>query len=194
MVFTRRLFLAPILATLTLALIAVGAPAHAEGDGKTVVKSGAELDALVDRALEGLYASEPSAKELEGKSVAVLVFPEVLKGGVIVGGQYGEGAMRQGGKTTGYYSMAGASYGLQFGAQVFGYAMYFLNEKSLQFLQDSSGWEVGSGPTLVGGEEGWSAKMGTSDLEGDVAVVFFNQSGLMAGAGIQGTKITKVER
>ncbi len=194
MVFTRRLFLAPIFAALTLALIAVGAPANAQSDGKTVVKSGAELDALVDSALEGLYASEPAAKELEGKSVAVLVFPEVLKGGVIVGGQYGEGAMRQGGKTTGYYSMAGASYGLQFGAQVFGYAMYFLNEKSLQFLQDSSGWEVGSGPTLVGGEEGWSAKMGTSDLEGDVAVVFFNQSGLMAGAGIQGTKITKVER
>ena len=75
----------------------------------------------------------------------------------MVGGQYGEGAMRQGGKTTGYYNIAGASYGLQIGGQQFSYVMFFLNDAALNYLRENNGWEAGSGPTLVGGDEGWSA-------------------------------------
>lgn len=184
---------APVLAAFALSLASMAAAPAAQASD-TVVKSGAEIDALVDDALKRLYASEPEAKNLAGKSVAMLVFPEVLKGGVIIGGQYGEGALRQGGKTSGYYSMASASYGLQFGAQTYGYAMFFLNQGALDYMQNNDGWEVGSGPTLVGGDDGWSSSMGSNDLNGDIAVVFFDQSGLMAGAGIQGTKITKVDR
>ena len=90
--------------------------------------SGAEIDAGVNTALKTLYAVEPAAKDLAAKSIAVLVFPEIVKGGLIVGGQYGEGALRIGGKTKRYYSIAGASYGLQIGGQKFSYAMFFLTK------------------------------------------------------------------
>jgi lipid-binding SYLF domain-containing protein len=184
-------FLAAFCCAVALIMAAPGARAEEE---KTLTKTAAEIEAGVNAALKSLYASEPEAKALANKAVAVLVFPEILKAGVIVGGQYGEGALRQGGKTTGYYSIASASIGLQFGAQTYGYVMYFLNQAALDYSRNNDGWEIGSGPTLVGGDKGWSSSMGTNDLQGDIAVVFFNQNGVMAGAGIQGSKISKIER
>ncbi len=156
--------------------------------------SAEEIDSSVNAAFERLFATTPQAVELAESSVAILMFPEIIKGGVIVGGQYGEGAMREGERTTGYYSIAAASFGLQFGGQTFGYAMFFLNEEALAFVRQNDGWEVGVGPTLVGGSDGWSTSMGTNDLQGDIAVVFFGQEGLMAGSGVQGSKITRIER
>lgn len=156
--------------------------------------SAKEIEAGVNAALKTLYAAEPEARKLASKSIAILVFPEIIKGGLIVGGEYGEGALRVGGKTEGYYSIAAASFGLQIGGQKFGYAMFFLTESALNYLRDTQGFELGTGPTLVGGDKGWSSSMGTSDLQGDIAVVFFGQEGLMAGAGIRGSKISKIER
>lgn len=158
---------------------------------QTKASTAAEIDQGVSAALDNLYAGSPETKDLAAKAVAILVFPRVTKGGLLVGGQFGEGAMRQGGSTTGYYNIAGVSYGLQAGAQRFSYAMFFLNEASLNYFLDNDGWEAGSGPTLVGGTEGWSTSMGTNDLQGDIVPVFFGQEGLMAGAGLQGTKISK---
>lgn len=163
-------------------------------ESQTTPLTGAELDERTDAALERLYAESPEARELGEKAVAVLVFPRVTKGGLMVGGQYGEGAMREGGRTTGYYSIVGASYGLQIGAQVFSFAMFFLNEAGLAHFRQNNGWEAGVGPTLVGGDKGWSSSMGTNDLQGDIVPVFFGQAGLMAGGGLQGTKITRIER
>jgi lipid-binding SYLF domain-containing protein len=154
----------------------------------------AEIDRNVDAAYEQLLASSPEIRDLAEKSVAILVFPTVTKGGFMIGGQYGEGAMLQGGETTGYYSLAGISYGLQIGGQQFSYAMFFLNDAALQYFRNNNGWEAGTGPTLVGGREGWSASMGTNNLQGDIVPVFYGQAGLMAGVGLQGTKITKLER
>jgi lipid-binding SYLF domain-containing protein len=156
--------------------------------------TGAEIDSRVDGALERLYAESEEARELGRIAVAILVFPRITKGGLMVGAQYGEGAMREEGRTTGYYSIAGASYGLQIGGQVFFFAMFFLNEAALAYFRENAGWEAGVGPTLVGGDTGWSSSMGTNDLQGDIAPVFFGQAGLMAGGGLQGTKITRVER
>ena len=169
-----------------LALLASALPVNAE--------TAAEIESKVASALRVLYAAEPGSEELAANSAGVLIFPEIVKGGFIVGGQYGEGALRVGGTTQGYYSIASVSYGLQIGAQTYGYAMFFLNEDALDNLDNAAGFEVGVGPTLVGGEEGWSSSMGTKDLQGDIAVVFFGQAGLMVGAGIQGSKITPIER
>ncbi|MEM6903394.1 MAG: lipid-binding SYLF domain-containing protein, partial [Pseudomonadota bacterium] len=144
-------------------------------------------------ALESLYQSEPETKALGEKSVAILVFPEIIKGGVIVGGQFGEGALLVDGNATEFYNIASASIGLQLGGQTFGYAMFFLTDDGLQYLRDSSGWELGVGPTLVGGDEGWSKSLGTNNLQGDIAPVFFGQSGLMGGGSIQGSKITEID-
>ena len=163
-------------------------------DAQTTPLTGAEIDARTDAALERLYAESEEARALGDMSVAVLVFPRITKGGLMVGGQYGEGAMRQGGRTTGYYSIVGASYGLQIGAQVYSFAMFFLNDAALAHFRDNKGWEAGVGPTLVGGDKGWSSSMGTNDLQGDIVPVFFGQAGLMAGGGLQGTKITSIDR
>jgi len=190
----RTYFRSLSLALLSVIALALSAPAVRAQDEAKPVKTAAEIEAGVNAALKSLYAAEPEAKKLADKAVAVLVFPEIIKAGVMIGGQYGEGALRVGGKTTGYYSIASASFGLQFGAQTYGYAMFFLNQAALDYTRSNDGWEVGSGPTLVGGDKGWSSSMGTNDLNGDIAVVFFNQKGLMAGAGIQGSKISKIKR
>lgn len=169
-----------------LALLASALPVNAE--------PAAEIESKVASALRVLYAAEPGTEELAASSAGVLIFPDIVKAGFVLGGQYGEGALRVGGRTQGYYSIAAVSYGLQIGAQQFGYAIFFLNEDALDELDGSKGFEVGVGPTLVGGDDGWSASMGTKDLQGDIAVVFFGQAGLMAGAGIEGSKITPIER
>jgi lipid-binding SYLF domain-containing protein len=151
----------------------------------------AELNAKARGALERLYAAETTAKEVGSQAVAVLVFPKITKAGMIVGGQYGEGALLSGDKTMGYYITTAASFGLQIGGQTFGYAMFFMNEAAMKHLDDNDGWDVGTSPTLVYGDEGWSAGMNVSDLTEEILIFFFGQQGLMAGGGIQGTKITR---
>ena len=85
-----------------------------------------------------------------------------VKGGLIVGGQYGEGALRRGGKTQGYYSSAAASYGLQAGVQSFGYAMFFMTDDALAYLKKSKGWEVGVGPSFVVVDDGMASSLTTT--------------------------------
>ncbi|MEL6265121.1 MAG: lipid-binding SYLF domain-containing protein [Pseudomonadota bacterium] len=173
---------------LGLCLLVAAAPERA------LAESAAELDAKVAAALDALYASEPGTRDLAAQSKAIMVFPEIVKGGVIIGGQYGEGALLIDGATQGYYSIASASFGLQFGGQTYGYAMFILTDAGLQYLKDTKGLELGVGPTIVGGDKGWSNSLGTNDIQGDIAPVFFGQEGVMVGGGIQGSKITPVER
>ncbi len=158
---------------------------------KTQAATAAELDASSKAALAKLIETVPAAAEVNEKAVAVLVFPDVTKAGLIIGGQYGEGALLSGGTTKGYYETTAASFGLQIGGQTFGYAMFFMNDKALAYLDSSDGWDVGTAPTLVYGDEGWSSSASVSELEEDILVFFFDQEGLMAGAGIQGTKISR---
>ena len=116
----------------------------------------------------------------------------MIKGGLIIGGQYGKGALRVGGKRAGYYSTAAASYGLQAGAHSFGYAMFFMTEGALGYLKKSSGWEIGVGPSIVVVDEGLARSLSTTTAKEDIYVFFFSQKGLMAGLGIQGSKITQI--
>jgi lipid-binding SYLF domain-containing protein len=150
-----------------------------------------EINRDVTIALEKLYRTTPSAKKMAEISKAVLVFPSVIKGGFIVGGQYGEGALRKGEKTTGYYKTVSASYGFQAGAQSFGYALFFLDDESLKYLKNSKGWELGIGPTIVVVDEGAARSLSTTTAKSGVYAFFFNQKGLMAGISIQGSKITQ---
>lgn len=155
-------------------------------------ETAAELDRDVDNAIAKLYSSSPVAKELSGIAKGILVFPSVIKAGLLIGGQYGEGALRIDGKTVGYYSTAAASYGLQIGAQQFGYAMIFMIESALNYLEKSSGWEVGVGPSFVVVDEGKAKALTTTTAKDDIYVFFFGQKGLMAGLGVQGSKINKI--
>jgi lipid-binding SYLF domain-containing protein len=161
----------------------------------TIVASadtGVEIDRDVDSAIKKLFAASPAAKELSRVAKGILVFPDVIKAGLIIGGQYGKGSLRVSDKTVGYYSTAAASYGLQAGAQSFGYAMFFMTDNALEYLKKSSGWEIGVGPSVVVVDEGLARSLSTTTAKEDIYVFFFSQKGLMAGLGIQGSKITQI--
>jgi lipid-binding SYLF domain-containing protein len=152
----------------------------------------AEIDKEVKVALEKLYAGSPTAVEFSKVCKGILVFPDVIKAGLIIGGQYGEGALLLKGKTMGYYNTVAASYGLQAGAQSFGYAMFLMTDEALRYLHESDGWEIGVGPTIVVVDKGTAGSMTTSTAKEDIYAFFFDQKGLMAGLGLQGSKISKV--
>lgn len=155
-------------------------------------ETASEIDRDVDNAIAKLFAGSPAAKKLSTLSKGILVFPNVVKAGLIVGGQYGKGALRSEGKTIGYYNTVAASYGLQAGAQSFGYAMFFMTNEALSYLKNSAGWEIGVGPSLVIVDEGLAASLTSSTAKDDIYVFFFDHKGLMAGVGIQGSKITQI--
>ncbi len=157
-----------------------------------LASTAAEIDRDATQALNKLYETTPAARKVAEVAKGVLVFPSIIKGGFIIGGQYGDGALRVGGKTTGYYRSVAASYGLQIGAQTFGYALFFLTNEDLQYLKTSDGWEIGVGPTIVVVDEGMANALTTTTGKSGVYAFFFNQKGLMAGLGIQGSKITQI--
>jgi len=153
----------------------------------------AKLDKNVTEATAKLYASSAAAKKLATVAKGILVFPSVKKAGFIVGGQYGEGALRIAGKTSGYYKTTAASFGLQAGGQKFGYAMFFMTPGALEYLKKSDGWEIGVGPSIVVVDEGVARSLTTSSAKENIYVFFFGQKGLMAGLGIQGSKISQIQ-
>ena len=109
------------------------------GPQPAVAASAAEIDREVDAALVKMYEKTPAAKKLAESARAILVFPDVVKAGFMVGGQYGEGALRVAGKTVGYYNTAEGSFGLQAGVQKYGYALFFMDDKAFEYLQKSDG-------------------------------------------------------
>jgi len=156
--------------------------------------SGPSIERDARAALEKLYSSNPSARLLRDKAHGVLVFPSMLKAGFMFGGQIGEGALFRGGKVTGFYNSVAASYGLQAGAQAFGYALFFMNKPALAYLDKSGGFELGSGPSLVVLDEGAAKSLTSTTLTQDVYAFVFDQKGLMGGLGIQGSKITRISK
>jgi lipid-binding SYLF domain-containing protein len=175
---------------LTLVLLFVAGAALSLAAMSTIVASAASgVDA--EAALKKLYASVPTAKMIGGRAKAVLVFPRIVKAGFLVGGQYGDGALIKAGTIVGHYNSVAASYGLQAGVQAFGYALFLMNDKALEYLDQSDGWEIGVGPSIVIVDQGKAKTMTSTTLRDDVYAFIFNQKGLMAGLGIQGSKITK---
>lgn len=157
-------------------------------------KSEAEINRDVDAALARLYASVPEARSLGQRASGVLVFPNVVKAGFLFGAQYGDGALRQRGKTTGYYNTVAASYGLQAGVQGFGYALFFMSPSALEYLNRTDGFEIGVGPSIVVMDEGMARTLTSTTMQHDIYAFIFEQRGLMAGMGLQGSKITRVDR
>jgi lipid-binding SYLF domain-containing protein len=153
----------------------------------------AALERDARAALQKLTAAVPAAKSLSGSATAVLVFPKVTKAGLGVGGQYGDGVLFKQGKAAGYYNTSGASFGLQAGAQQFGYAMFMMNDKALSALSANEGFEVGVGPTVVLMDEGKAKTMTTTTAKDDIYAFIFGQKGLMGGLGVQGNKITRLK-
>ncbi len=179
-----------ILTALVLAAVLI----FTQGNGVAHAASAAGIDADVDAALMKLYEEQPVAKVLADRAAAVLVFPNMVKAGFVVGAQYGEGALRKKGKTVGYYNSVAASYGLQAGAQTFGYVLFLMTNSAVNYLNQSSGWEIGVGPSIVVVDEGIARALTSTTLKSDVYAFIFDQKGLMAGIGLQGSKITKIRK
>lgn len=163
------------------------------GTAATVMAaSGSQIDRDVAQSLNSLYKNTPGAKALADKAAGVLVFPSIVKGGFIIAGQYGDGALRKNGKTVAYYRSLAASYGFQAGVQSYGYALFFMDKESLQYLDKSEGFELGTGPSLVVLDSGFGKNISTTTLQSGIYAFIFDQKGLMGGVGIQGSKITKI--
>ena len=158
------------------------------------LSTAAELDADVAETLKELYASTPAARTLGASAKAILVFPGVVKAGFIGGAQTGEGALRVGGRTAAYYRTTAVSYGLQAGVQKFGYALFFMTDNALESLDRTGGFEIGAGPSVVVVDEGRARSLTTTTARDDVYAFVFDQKGLMAGAGLQGSKITRISK
>lgn len=156
--------------------------------------SASKLNSDGKAALNQLYAKVPAAKTLGSKASAILVFPSITKAGFGIGGQYGEGVLLKGGTAVAYYSTAGVSTGLQVGAQKYGYAMFFMNDGAVAQLDKAEGFEVGVGPSVVIMDEGKAKTTTTTTAKDDIYAFIFGQKGLMAGMGIQGNKISKIDK
>ncbi len=150
------------------------------------------MDSEALAALHSLYDTTPAAKVLGREAVAILVFPKIVKAGFIVGAQYGEGVLLKHAKIVGHYNISAASYGLQAGGQSFAYAMFFMSRAAMGYLNESGGFEIGAGPSVVLVDQGMARSLTTTTLRKDVYAFVFGQRGLMAGVGLQGSKITRI--
>jgi lipid-binding SYLF domain-containing protein len=187
---TRRRLAALALAGGTLGALATPAPARAASRREIDAEIRVALARLQDMPLTGNQV--PPVRLLQ-EAKATLIFPRIIQGGFIVGGQYGEGGLIRGGQTVGYYSIAGLSFGLLAGAQSAGLAMFFMQDAALNhLLQDAAGWEIGTGPSVVFLDKGLQANATSTTLSEPVYAISFGQQGLMAALALNGTKITRI--
>lgn len=154
--------------------------------------SAAEIDAKVDIALDRLLADSSAARAISDRALAVLVFPDIVKAGFGFGGQYGEGALRRGGVTVGYYNLASASFGLQVGAQAFTQVMYFMTEDALAYLDRVNGFEIGADANVAVVNEGLDVGASSTTIQDPIVAFVVGQRGLMAGVTVEGSKITRI--
>jgi lipid-binding SYLF domain-containing protein len=153
-----------------------------------------DLDRDADQALHNLYRTNPLAESIGHKARAILIFPNIVKAGLVFGGAYGEGELKHGSAIDGYYNSVTASWGFQAGAQSYGYVVFLMSRKAVNYIHSTHGWEVGVGPTVVVVDEGVAKNLSTSTLKDDAYAFIFDQQGLMAGISLEGTKISHINR
>jgi lipid-binding SYLF domain-containing protein len=152
-----------------------------------------ELDREATQHLAKLIKANPNAALVAKKAKAVLIFPNIIKAGLVFGGAYGEGVLRQNKKADAYYNSITASWGLQAGAQSYGYIVFLMTNKAVNYIHDSNGWEIGVGPTVAIIDEGAGKNLSTSTLKDDAYAFIFDQQGLMASLSLEGTKISRIK-
>lgn len=184
-VSTQRLVVPAMLFTALVALFLAAAPAHAA--------SASEIDQEVDRAL-ATFRKIDGADAFLGIAKGVLVFPKVYKAGIGVGGEYGEGALRVGGKTVDYYSTAAASIGFQLGAQAKSIVVIFTEEAALNKFRASEGWKVGVDGSVALVDIGVGKAVDTTNIKDPVIGFIFGQKGLMYNLTLEGSKFTKLDK
>ena len=172
----------------------VAAAALALGMGSANAATAEDLNVDAAQALKTLYKSNPVAESVGKNAKAILVFPKILKAGLVFGGSYGEGVMMKNEHVAGYYNSVSASWGWQAGAESYGYVVFLMNDKAIKYLNKTQGWEIGVGPNVVVVNEGVAKNLSSSTLKDDAYAFIFDQQGLMASLSIEGTKISHIKR
>lgn len=175
-------------------LVAAATASLGTVSSQVVAATAEDLDKDAAQALQLLYKTNPAADSLSKKARAILVFPKILKAGLVFGGSYGEGVLLKGSKNSGYYNSVSASWGWQAGAESYGYVVFLMSDKAVKYLDKSKGWEFGVGPTVVAVNEGIARNLSTTTLKDDAYAFIFDQTGLMASLSIEGTKISRIKR
>jgi lipid-binding SYLF domain-containing protein len=157
-------------------------------------KTAAEIDAGVEAARDQCAAQIPGCNAAAEKAAGMLVFPEVTKAAIGVGGSYGEGVLIVDDKPAGYYSTTSASVGLQLGAQKSAQIIMFMTAEALDKFRNSSGWEAGANAQVTMIDQGKAADISSVMADNPVIAFIFGQKGLMGDLSVQGSKITKLER
>jgi lipid-binding SYLF domain-containing protein len=157
-------------------------------------KSAQEIDVSVDVALDEFAQQVKGGKEFLASAKGVLVFPSVLKAGVGIGGEYGEGALRIGGKTVDYYSTAAASFGFQLGAQSKRIVIVFMQDDALKKFRESQGWEAGVDGSVALITLGAGGAIDTTNIKDPIIGFVFSNKGLMYNLTLEGSKYTKLAR
>lgn len=188
----------PLICRFTLMLAAPALLTQCAYDPMTRANASQAISSDISRdaraALDDLYAKEPGARRLARSAAGILVFPNVRKGGLMVGVEAGNGVLfARNGETMGYYQTAGASYGLQAGVQQFGYALFLMSPSDVANLDRAAGWEVGSSPDFVVVDRGKSATLTSRTVDRGTYAYVFSQKGLMAGVSFKGTKVTRID-
>ena len=184
---TKRIFLALALGSAAML------PLSAVTFDSAIAATAEDLNRDASQALQTLYKTNPVAEQISKQARAVLIFPSIIKAGLVFGGSYGEGVLREGSKVE-YYNSVSGSWGLQAGAQSFGYVVFLMNSKAVTYINQSQGLEIGVVPTVVIVNEGVAKNLSTSTLKDDAYAFIFDQEGLMAGLSIEGTKVSKIRR
>lgn len=162
--------------------------------GPAAAASAEEINIRVDAALQRFKKEVNGGEAFLQHAKGVLVFPRVIKAGFVVGGEYGEGALRIGGKTVGYYSTAGASFGFQLGAQSRTLILVFLDDKALEKFRHSDGWKAGVDGSIAVIKWGAGEDINNINIKNSIVGFVFNNKGLMYNLTLEGTKFSKIDR
>ncbi|WP_322028358.1 YSC84-related protein [Paraburkholderia sp. J76] len=189
----RRIFVLTAAAVAGLAVTGCSTTTSSGQSGATDAAKRQEIDASVDGALSRLFSTVAGSRELVSKAQGVLVFPSVGKAAFIIGGAYGQGALRVGGSTVGYYSTAAASFGLQAGVQSTAVIFLFMTQESLDKFRNSAGWSVGGDVAVSLLKVGANGQIDTRTATAPVQAIVMTNTGIMADASVAGTKVTKLD-
>jgi lipid-binding SYLF domain-containing protein len=180
-------------ASAAMAVALLGGCANYRDQGETPADVQSSIDAGVGPTLNTLYAKVPGSKELADKARGILVFPSVFDGGVVVGGEYGRGALIVDGRTVGYYKTSSVSLGVQVGAQSRSLVLMFMTQDALDRLSANKGWTAGADASVALLHLGANGTLQGSDGAAAVNAFALNNEGLMVGASIDGTKLTRIQ-
>lgn len=177
----------------TVPLLLAGCAVTRGGADKTPSERRRDIDTGADTTLARLREQVRGSGELIAKSRGMLVFPRILAAGLVVGGEYGEGVLRAGGRSQGYYRAASGSFGFQAGAQSKAVVILFLTDEALAKFRDSNGWTAGVDASVALAKIGANGEVDTASIRNDVVAFALTNAGLMYNLTIEGTKIARMD-